>query len=38
MRESVKYIQCGLEFSSQSTPVVLIIGKSVIMAVNGTTG
>ncbi|XP_034568194.1 protein FAM234B [Notolabrus celidotus] len=38
MHETVKYIQCGLQFSGQPTPVVLIIGKSVIMAVNGTTG
>lgn len=38
MRESVMYIQCGLQFSAQPSPVVLLIGKSIIMAVNGTTG
>uniref|UniRef100_UPI0037E7A0B0 protein FAM234B n=1 Tax=Semicossyphus pulcher TaxID=241346 RepID=UPI0037E7A0B0 len=38
MRETVKYIQCGLQSSTQSSPVVLIIGKSILMAVNGTTG
>ncbi|XP_062294476.1 protein FAM234B [Scomber scombrus] len=37
-RESVMYIQCGLQFSSQSSPVCLLIGKSVLMAVDGTTG
>ncbi|KAL6103350.1 fam234b [Pungitius sinensis] len=36
MHESVMYIQCGLQYSSQ--PVVLLVGKSVLMAVNGTTG
>ncbi|KAK5856674.1 hypothetical protein PBY51_008255 [Eleginops maclovinus] len=38
MRECVMYIQCGLRYSSQPSPVVLLIGKSIIMAVNGTTG
>ncbi|KAK1877352.1 Protein FAM234B [Dissostichus eleginoides] len=38
MRECVMYIQCGLQYSSQPGPVVLLIGKSIIMAVNGTTG
>lgn len=38
MRESVMYIQCGLQYSSQTPPVVLLISKSTIMAVNGTTG
>nr|XP_040046189.1 protein FAM234B [Gasterosteus aculeatus aculeatus] len=38
MRESVMYIQCGLQYSGQPSPVVLLIGKSVLMAVNGTTG
>ncbi|XP_029294130.1 protein FAM234B [Cottoperca gobio] len=37
MRESV-FIQCGLQYSSQPSPVVLLIGKSIVMAVNGTTG
>ncbi|TMS15083.1 Protein FAM234B [Larimichthys crocea] len=35
MRESVMYIQCGLQYSAQPSPVVLLIGKSVIIAVNG---
>ncbi|XP_034046047.1 protein FAM234B [Thalassophryne amazonica] len=38
MRESVKYIQCGLQYSAQLSPVCLLIGKSVVMAINGTTG
>ncbi|XP_076020698.1 protein FAM234B [Genypterus blacodes] len=38
MRETVMYIQCGLQFSAQPSPVCLLICKSVIMAVNGTTG
>ncbi|XP_072225140.1 protein FAM234B [Leuresthes tenuis] len=38
MRESVMYIQCGLQYSIQPSPVCLLIGKSVLMAVNGTTG
>ncbi|XP_041673007.1 protein FAM234B [Cheilinus undulatus] len=37
-RENVKYIQCGLQFSTQPSPVVIVIGKSVVMAINGTTG
>ncbi|KAM3864403.1 protein FAM234B [Diretmus argenteus] len=38
MRESMMYIQCGLQYNSRSAPVCLLIGKSVLMAVNGTTG
>ncbi|XP_068435077.1 protein FAM234B [Clinocottus analis] len=38
MRESVMYIQCGLQYLTQPPPVVLLIGKSVLAAVNGTTG
>lgn len=38
MSESVMSIQCGLQYSSQPLPVCLLISKSVIMAVNGTTG
>ncbi|KAM9745853.1 protein FAM234B [Menidia menidia] len=38
MRESVMYIQCGLQCSGQPSPVCLLIGKSVLMAVSGTTG
>ncbi|KAM9844292.1 protein FAM234B isoform 1-T1 [Aulostomus maculatus] len=38
MRESVMFIQCGLQFSSQTVPVCLLTGKSILMAVNGTTG
>lgn len=38
MRESVMYIQCGLQYSAQPSPVVLLIGKSVIIAVNGSSG
>lgn len=30
------YIQCGLQY--QQTPVVLLISKSIIVAVNGTSG
>ncbi|KAM8844555.1 protein FAM234B [Spinachia spinachia] len=37
-RELVMCIQCGLQYSSQPSPVVLLVGKSVLMAVNGTTG
>nr|XP_057905447.1 protein FAM234B isoform X2 [Doryrhamphus excisus] len=36
--ESVMYIQCGLQLSAQPSPVCLLIGKSIVMAVNGTTG
>lgn len=36
MQESVMYIQCGLQY--QQTPVVLLISKSIIVAVNGTSG
>uniref|UniRef100_A0A3P9KAQ2 Family with sequence similarity 234 member B n=1 Tax=Oryzias latipes TaxID=8090 RepID=A0A3P9KAQ2_ORYLA len=39
MRESVMWIQCGLQLSGEpSWPVCLLVGKSTIMAVNGTTG
>ncbi|XP_039978873.1 protein FAM234B [Xiphias gladius] len=38
MGESVMYIQCGLQYSSQPSPVCLLISKSILMAVNGTTG
>ncbi|XP_051243382.1 protein FAM234B [Dicentrarchus labrax] len=38
MRESVMYIQCGLQYSAQPSTVVLLISKSIVMAVNGTTG
>ncbi|XP_069557387.1 protein FAM234B [Brachyistius frenatus] len=38
MRESVMYIQCGLQLSTQPSPVCLLIGKSILKAVNGTTG
>lgn len=38
MSESVMYIQCGLRNSTQSSTVCLLIGKSILMAVNGTTG
>ncbi|XP_060946551.1 protein FAM234B [Limanda limanda] len=38
MAESVMYIQCGLQNSSQPAPVCLLICKSILMAVNGTTG
>ncbi|XP_012735112.2 protein FAM234B isoform X1 [Fundulus heteroclitus] len=38
MNESVMYIQCGLHHGTQPSPVCLIIGKSILMAVNGTTG
>ncbi|XP_071758143.1 protein FAM234B [Centroberyx gerrardi] len=38
MRESVMYIQCGLRYNIPPSPVCLLIGKSVLMAVNGTTG
>ncbi|XP_047428434.1 protein FAM234B [Mugil cephalus] len=38
MREMVMSIQCGLQHSEPPSPVCLLIGKSVLMAVNGTTG
>ncbi|XP_029364848.1 protein FAM234B isoform X2 [Echeneis naucrates] len=38
MGESVMYIQCGLQYSSQQSPVCLLISKSVLTAINGTTG
>lgn len=36
--ERVMYIQCGLQHSSQRAPVCLLVSKSLLMAVNGTTG
>ncbi|KAJ0058211.1 hypothetical protein NL108_009093, partial [Boleophthalmus pectinirostris] len=38
MRERVMYIQCGLQISAQKSQVCLLISKSILMAVNGTTG
>ncbi|CAN9505763.1 unnamed protein product [Ophioblennius macclurei] len=38
MSESVMYAQCGLRLSATPSPVCPLIGKSIIMAVNGTTG
>ncbi|XP_034448982.1 protein FAM234B [Hippoglossus hippoglossus] len=38
MAESVMYIQCGLQYSSKPATVCLLISKSILMAVNGTTG
>lgn len=38
MSEAVMYIQCGLQYSTVPSPVCLLICKSYIMAVNGTTG
>lgn len=38
MRELVTYIQCGLQASAQKSEVCLLISKSTLMAVNGTTG
>lgn len=38
MRESVLYIQCGLRLDTQPLAACLLIGKSSIMAVNGTSG
>ncbi|KAM9345909.1 protein FAM234B [Symphorus nematophorus] len=38
IRESVMYIQCYLQYNNQPSSVVLLIGKSIIVAVNGTTG
>ncbi|XP_049601979.1 protein FAM234B [Syngnathus scovelli] len=38
MWEPVMYIQCGLQLNTKPLPVCLLIGKSIIMAVNGTTG
>ncbi|XP_028267951.1 protein FAM234B [Parambassis ranga] len=38
MQESVMYIQCGLRHNSPPSDVCLLISKSIIMAVNGTTG
>ncbi|KAF1379169.1 hypothetical protein PFLUV_G00173280 [Perca fluviatilis] len=38
MRETVMYIQCGLQYSTQSSPVVLLISKSILMLVNSTSG
>ncbi|XP_056262544.1 protein FAM234B isoform X2 [Pseudoliparis swirei] len=38
MRESVMYIQCGLQDVTQPAPVVLLVGKSILVAVNGSSG
>ncbi|XP_071330506.1 protein FAM234B isoform X2 [Trachinotus anak] len=38
MGEPVMYIQCGLQYSSQLSPVCLLISKSILTVVNGTTG
>ncbi|XP_041813230.1 protein FAM234B [Chelmon rostratus] len=38
MWEPVMSIQCGLQHSSQPSAVVLLISKSIVLAVNGTTG
>uniref|UniRef100_A0A8D3C2Z2 Family with sequence similarity 234 member B n=1 Tax=Scophthalmus maximus TaxID=52904 RepID=A0A8D3C2Z2_SCOMX len=38
LSESMMYIQCGLQFSSQPSSVCLLISKYVLTAVNGTTG
>ncbi|XP_026179841.1 protein FAM234B [Mastacembelus armatus] len=38
LRESVMSIQCGLQYSTQPSPVCLLISKSILMGVNGTTG
>ncbi|XP_029996316.1 protein FAM234B [Sphaeramia orbicularis] len=38
MREWVMYIQCGLQNGVQQSRVCLLISKSVLMAINGTTG
>uniref|UniRef100_A0A8C6SDL5 Family with sequence similarity 234 member B n=1 Tax=Neogobius melanostomus TaxID=47308 RepID=A0A8C6SDL5_9GOBI len=38
MRERVMYIQCGLQVSAQKSQVCLLISKSTLTAVNGTTG
>lgn len=34
----VMYIQCGLQYPGQPSPVVVLISRAVIAAVNGTTG
>ncbi|XP_061567373.1 protein FAM234B [Cololabis saira] len=38
MKEYVSYIQCGLQNSVHFSPVCLLGGKSLLVAVNGTTG
>lgn len=38
MREWVMYIQCGLQTSAQKSQACLLISKSTLTAVNGTTG
>ncbi|KAM8824195.1 protein FAM234B isoform 1-T1 [Synchiropus picturatus] len=38
MKETVMYIQCGLQPPSSQLPACLLIGKSIIVAVNVTTG
>uniref|UniRef100_A0A3B4YNY4 Family with sequence similarity 234 member B n=1 Tax=Seriola lalandi dorsalis TaxID=1841481 RepID=A0A3B4YNY4_SERLL len=38
MGEPVMYIQCGLSYSSQLSPLCLLISKSILIVVNGTSG
>uniref|UniRef100_A0A3Q0T4Z2 Family with sequence similarity 234 member B n=1 Tax=Amphilophus citrinellus TaxID=61819 RepID=A0A3Q0T4Z2_AMPCI len=38
MQETVMYIQCGLQYSTQPSPVCLLIGKSFITTVSAPTG
>lgn len=38
MPAPVMYIQSGLQYPGQSSPVVLLISRSMITAVDGTTG
>ncbi|XP_022623220.1 protein FAM234B [Seriola dumerili] len=38
MGEPVMYIQCGLRYSSQLSPLCLLISKSILIVVNGTSG
>lgn len=38
MPAPVMYIQSGLQYPGQPSPVVLLISRSMITAVNGTTG
>ncbi|XP_054891450.1 protein FAM234B [Poeciliopsis prolifica] len=38
LNEPVMFLQCGLQLSTQPSPVCLVIGKSNLMAVDGATG
>lgn len=38
MSAPVMYIQCGLQHPGQPSPVVILISRSMITAVNGSTG